>query len=127
MKIDTPLNLDDKMFKALTMNIKPIDSDLDCVALVASIGAYQLSFYALRDNDYKLYVEDFGYRELSKWVQIKPTPCQLLTMNDLIAQELKRLQDQEDEQIAYELACKEGYNTIRDTRNHINTNFYTQY
>lgn len=127
MKIDAPLKLDQKMFKALTMNLKPIDSDLNCVALVASLGAYQLSFYALRENDYKLYVEDFGYMENMKWMQVKPTPDQILTMDDLIAKELKRLQDKEDEQIDYELSCKEGYKAIEHTRNHINANFYTHY
>lgn len=54
--------------------------DLDTVGLESVYENYKVSFYGLKENEYKLVVEDFGLTINQKWRQYYPTGPQLELM-----------------------------------------------
>ena len=85
------------IFKKLITNSYSEDSSIECVSIKSKFAGFEISFYAWKDNGYKLVVEDFGYSKNGEWVQLQPTINQLTVMNDSLVSELHRLQHLESE------------------------------
>lgn len=58
---------------------------------------YEASFYADEEDNYDLIVEDFGRMYKGKWQQLEPSSAQINLMNRMIANEIERLTDAQNE------------------------------
>lgn len=103
------------------------DSSLEMLSLKSKYNGYQISFYATPDDNYQLYVEDFGFEIDGNWVQLEPTIDQIMTMEDALAKELQRLYDVEDEKdIEAIRKAQHAKDEIID-RETLNHNFYRSF
>jgi len=125
--INFPTAIDGATFVRLVRFATAEGSNIECVCINSTYDTYEMSIYAWRDDSYQLKLNHFGHYKGTKWVQLKPSPEQLATMDDMIAKELVNQQCLEQEKDTARLANEQDIREISQTREFITANFYTKY
>ena len=85
--------MENRIIDHLITNVKPYTGkDLETVGLESKYENYKVSFYGLKENNYKLVVEDFGLSINQKWRQYYPTDMQLELMQVKLIKAVSELQ-----------------------------------
>ena len=89
--------MENRIIDHLITNVKPYTGkDLETVGLESEYENYKVSFYGLKEDNYKLVVEDFGLSINQKWRQYYPTDMQLELMQVKLIKAVSELQLEDD-------------------------------
>ena len=113
--------MENRIIDHLITNVKLYTGkDLETVGLQSEYENYKVSFYGIKENNYKLVVEDFGLSINQKWRQYYPTDMQLELMQVKLIKAVSDLQDEclEDDQ------TDEGIQDLYDYFGVKRSNFY---
>ena len=87
--------MENRIINHLITNVKLYTGkDLQTVGLESTYENYKVSFYGLKEEYYKLVVEDFGLSINQKWRQYYPTDMQLELMQVKLIKAVSELQDE---------------------------------
>lgn len=107
------------------MNLKVQEEiDAECISFKSKYSGHELSFYAWKNEAYKLQVEDFGFFERGVWIQVEPTVHQIEMMEDAISKEIERLRNIEFEEMLENQRSIEDQAHINLHRESVNHHFY---
>jgi len=102
-------NIEQSVFESVMDGIEcDTGDDLGTVGFMARNHDYSISFYGNQVEGHDLIVDEFGKMKNGEWVSFEPTEMQIYCMNQLIQNEVKRIQKLEEEKRNQEaLAMKE--------------------